>query len=132
MKNVYRVISMRIDLMFHAKMDRRGKLQIPKREYEARNWSAGTVFVVTVTPYEPSASQKYQAIRTSILERDGHKCQKCGSTTRIRVHHLVPKIHGGTDDPSNLATLCAGCHRKAHVATGQNGFAGKRIKREEA
>ena len=28
------------------------------------------------------------------------------------VHHIVPRMHGGGDHPSNLKTLCVECHRK--------------------
>ena len=36
------------------------------------------------------------------------------TTCRLRatdVDHIVPKVHGGTDDASNLQSLCAGHHR---------------------
>jgi 5-methylcytosine-specific restriction protein A len=28
------------------------------------------------------------------------------------VDHIIPKAKGGTDDPSNLAAINAGCHRR--------------------
>lgn len=28
-----------------------------------------------------------------------------------RVDHIMPKAHGGTDDPNNLETLCNTCHK---------------------
>jgi bifunctional DNA-binding transcriptional regulator/antitoxin component of YhaV-PrlF toxin-antitoxin module len=37
---------MRDDLIFHAKMDARGKIQIPKREYEALGWGKGTILKI--------------------------------------------------------------------------------------
>ena len=30
------------------------------------------------------------------------------------VHHLIPRSLGGSDDPSNLITLCDGCHAAHH------------------
>lgn len=30
------------------------------------------------------------------------------------IHHLVPRAAGGLDDPSNLITLCDGCHAARH------------------
>ena len=30
------------------------------------------------------------------------------------VHHLLPRSAGGTDEPSNLVTLCDGCHAAHH------------------
>ena len=109
-------------LIFYAKMDARGKIQIPKREYDARGWTAGMELHVRIVPKSPN--QIYDAIKEGVLQRDGGKCQKCGTTEKVRVHHLVPRVCGGSDDPNNLTTLCSKCHRKAHVATGQYGFAG--------
>jgi hypothetical protein len=42
--------------------------------------------------------------------RDDYTCQKCG-LHGWHVHHKVPKGMGGSDDPSNLETLCEKCHR---------------------
>jgi hypothetical protein len=39
----------------------------------------------------------------------------------IQVHHVIPRIAGGTDHPENLITLCYACHRARHDAIG-NGF----------
>ena len=33
-------------------------------------------------------------------------CAVCGTTKELQHHHLVPKIRGGTDDETNLLTLC--------------------------
>jgi len=41
--------------------------------------------------------------------RDNYTCQKCG-LHGWHVHHIVPKGMGGSDDPSNLETLCEKCH----------------------
>lgn len=46
--------------------------------------------------------------------RDNHTCQKCGSTKRLECHHKIPVINGGSNELSNLITLCHDCHAKAH------------------
>jgi hypothetical protein len=49
----------------------------------------------------------------AILLRDGHcRCGNCEVAYGLHVHHLRPRSWGGTDDPSNLATVCtpAGHH----------------------
>jgi bifunctional DNA-binding transcriptional regulator/antitoxin component of YhaV-PrlF toxin-antitoxin module len=33
-------------------MDARGKIQIPKREYEARGWKPGSIFAIRITRRE--------------------------------------------------------------------------------
>lgn len=50
--------------------------------------------------------------RKRIVERDGGRCQLCGSTEWLQVDHIVRYIDGGSDDPENLRTLCEPCHRK--------------------
>ncbi len=45
-----------------------------------------------------------------IRTRDNYTCQKCG-LHGWHVHHIIPKGMGGSDDPSNLETLCEECHR---------------------
>lgn len=52
--------------------------------------------------------------RKKALERDGHKCVKCGSTERLEVHHIKHRAEGGTDELHNLVTLCAWCHAEEH------------------
>lgn len=53
--------------------------------------------------------------RLGILARDGGLCQVCLKagivTPNCRtVDHIVAKAEGGTDDPSNLQTICTPCH----------------------
>jgi len=53
--------------------------------------------------------------RKSILERDGHTCQKCGfSGPYLHVHHKEYKRNGGEEADGNLVTLCSRCHMKLH------------------
>jgi hypothetical protein len=52
--------------------------------------------------------------RKKILERDGHECQKCGSTSNLEVDHIVPISQGGGHGSDNLQTLCHDCHAQKH------------------
>jgi 5-methylcytosine-specific restriction protein A len=53
--------------------------------------------------------------RARILKRDNHLCQNCLRNGRAvaakTVDHIKAKAHGGTDDDSNLESLCWPCHR---------------------
>lgn len=75
---------------------------------------------------------EFATVRPSILERDGHRCQfhrrlaewlaehpdgdiylawrtsQCDHG--LEVHHIVRRSQGGTNDPSNLVTLCPHHH----------------------
>jgi hypothetical protein len=55
-------------------------------------------------------------IRREVLARDRHRCQGpgCGRTRFLEIHHITPRNAGGSNDPDNLTTLCAACHRLWH------------------
>lgn len=48
-----------------------------------------------------------------IKARDNFICQKCGEVNCLEVHHILPLVYGGSNDPTNLITLCKNCHKKA-------------------
>lgn len=52
--------------------------------------------------------------RFEVLKRDGYRCQLCGATqsdgVRLEVDHKLAKAKGGSDDLSNLWTLCWPCN----------------------
>lgn len=45
-----------------------------------------------------------------LIARDGNKCQRCGTTDKITVDHIVPLARGGTNDLENLQLLCKLCN----------------------
>ncbi len=52
-------------------------------------------------------------IARAILLRDGHcRCGDCEVRYGLQIHHLRPKSWGGSDDPSNLASVASTHHRK--------------------
>jgi len=54
-----------------------------------------------------------QKIKLEVFSRDKFKCQKCsyfGSSDKLEVHHIKMKVNGGSDEQSNLITLCSICH----------------------
>lgn len=44
------------------------------------------------------------------MQRDGWKCLRCGSTKRLTKDHIMPIAKGGSNDASNLQTLCHSCN----------------------
>jgi hypothetical protein len=52
-------------------------------------------------------------LRADVLDRDDHRCAKCGRTSSLEVHHINLVATGGVDAMGNLLTLCRGCHREA-------------------
>jgi hypothetical protein len=61
--------------------------------------------------------------RKEVYKRDRYTCQNCGreggphGDAELHAHHVVPKASGGSDDLSNLQTLCKRCHRAVHTNT---------------
>ena len=64
----------------------------------------------------PFFTEEWHDTREYILERDDGKCRDCGVEYEVmHVHHIVPRKAGGTDDESNLVTLCTSCHTIEHA-----------------
>lgn len=62
--------------------------------------------------------QQWQNLREFILERDNFTCQDCGKFSMgkgLEVHHIKPLHLGGTNNESNLITLCHRCHKRRHM-----------------
>ena len=59
-------------------------------------------------------STSYAKLQRQVLERDGWRCQVCGSMQNLQVHHLKFRSHSGSDEEQNLITLCAECHGRMH------------------
>lgn len=60
-------------------------------------------------------------VRWQVIERDSRRCRRCDTRKRLTVHHVTPRDWGGTDDPSNLLTLCDPCHNWAEDVTYERG-----------
>ena len=56
----------------------------------------------------------YRRLHGQVLERDGWRCQFCGSMKELQVHHLQFRSHVGEDGEQNLITLCHACHEDLH------------------
>jgi len=47
-----------------------------------------------------------------VMYRDFEICRCCGFKAH-EVHHIIPLIFGGADDPTNMIALCTECHKGA-------------------
>ena len=50
-------------------------------------------------------------LKREIRHRDNDRCLICRSTISLEVDHSIALQNGGSNDPSNLATLCDECHK---------------------
>lgn len=49
-------------------------------------------------------------IRRAVLERDGHRCVRCGATEHLSLDHIHPQLYGGRHTMDNLQVLCRSCN----------------------
>ena len=54
------------------------------------------------------------SFREMLKDKLGDKCANCGSEDLVEYHHVVPLVHGGTNNLGNIVPLCHECHLKAH------------------
>jgi hypothetical protein len=71
--------------------------------------------LILVKPFTPNNR------REKLWEKLGRKCHWCGCDTNISwnnlptdatIDHILPRSHGGTDDPSNVVSACNGCNNR--------------------
>ena len=61
--------------------------------------------------------------RRNVLKRDGHACQYCGSTKRLTLDHVIPRVKGGPHTWENIVTACENCNsRKGEKTLAQAGM----------
>ena len=57
------------------------------------------------------------ALRNQVMERAGGRCEYCRLSRMLfivpgHIEHIIPRQHGGSSSPDNLALACAGCNGK--------------------
>jgi hypothetical protein len=79
---------------------------------ENPNWRGGKDIYDAVKKQMPGASW-------NIIKRrhKADECQNCGTSESLELHHIIPLMDGGTNEPWNLMTLCESCHHKAEWFT---------------
>jgi len=58
----------------------------------------------------------WDGLRTQLQAERDPRCRMCGrKTDALHLHHTIPLLAGGTNDPDLLMFLCSGCHRRAEA-----------------
>jgi cytochrome c553 len=68
--------------------------------------------------YQKGINYGFANTKAYVLTRDGYTCQQCQGKSkdkRLEVHHIVFRSQNGSDEESNLLTLCKRCHDALHT-----------------
>ncbi|HLG63387.1 MAG TPA: RNA-guided endonuclease IscB [Ktedonosporobacter sp.] len=67
--------------------------------------------------YQKGINYGFANTKAAVLTRDGYICQHCKGKSkdqRLEVHHIVFRSQNGSDEETNLITLCKSCHDALH------------------
>jgi len=67
--------------------------------------------------YQKGTNYSFANTKAYVLHRDGYKCQYCkgkSNNKKLEVHHIIFRENGGSDEETNLITLCKKCHDMVH------------------
>lgn len=79
--------------------------------------------------YQKGINYGFENTKAMVLNRDNYKCQYCKGKhkdSKLEVHHIIFRSQGGSDEESNLITLCHTCHKDLHSGKINPNFKGKR------
>lgn len=67
--------------------------------------------------YQKGTNYGFENVKAMVLNRDDYTCQCCKGRhkdSKLEVHHIIFRSQGGSDEDSNLITLCHTCHKDLH------------------
>ena len=70
--------------------------------------------------YQKGINYGFANTKAYVLTRDNYTCQHCKGKTKdskLEVHHIVFRRNNGSNEESNLITLCKTCHDGLHDGT---------------
>ena len=79
--------------------------------------------------YQKGVNYGFENTKAMVLNRDSYTCQCCKGKhkdSKLEVHHVVYRSQGGSDEESNLITLCHTCHKDLHDGKITPKFSGKK------
>jgi 5-methylcytosine-specific restriction endonuclease McrA len=88
-------------------------LEKPPLGNKSPTWKGG---IVPESKYRLTRAAWIKTKRFLLMLR-GNKCEKCGSTDQLVVHHKIPWRQSKDDSIENLQILCNPCHCKTENAS---------------
>lgn len=55
-------------------------------------------------------NERWRVIKEEVMAERGAKCERCGSTVNLDLHHIKARRYGGKDVKANAQLLCETCH----------------------
>ncbi len=55
-------------------------------------------------------NQRWRIVKEEVMAERGAKCERCGSTVNLDLHHIKARRYGGKDIKANAQLLCEPCH----------------------
>ncbi len=55
-------------------------------------------------------NERWREIKAEVITERGARCEQCGSTYNLELHHIKAKRYGGKDEKDNAQLLCKRCH----------------------
>jgi len=55
-------------------------------------------------------NEEWRELKAEVKAERGAKCERCGSTLNLDLHHLKARRYGGQDAKANAQLLCESCH----------------------
>lgn len=79
-----------------------------------RRYRAYRQYLIDAMSYEDYLqSPEWKDTRRRALVKSGYRCERCGSKTKLHVHHKTYE-HKGRELPGDLSVLCKRCHEAEH------------------
>lgn len=79
--------------------------------------------------YQKGINYGFENTKAMVLNRDNYTCQCCKGKhkdSKLEVHHIIYRSQNGSDEESNLITLCHTCHKALHDGEITPKFTGKK------
>ncbi|MCH4171571.1 MAG: RNA-guided endonuclease IscB [Lactobacillus sp.] len=76
---------------------------------------------ITGLGYQQGDLYGYETAKQYVLDRDNYTCQICQGKSKdpkLKIHHIIYRSNGGTNQVSNLLTVCASCHTQTNHQPG--------------
>jgi hypothetical protein len=80
-------------------------------------------------PLPPGRQPMDPDLRWTVFRRDGYACVWCGSDSDLTIDHIHPVALGGTNDISNLQTLCRTCNSRKGISASPGWYRRRELQR---